>query len=103
MRNPQDGELLPCGRIIPNDPHLSTGSRLPCRGHKRYVGGPSDGHVSHLVYADPSDYPMYSGSALINGTRSWYEIDYEASDGVEVVYRFLGMGRELPQRTVTDD
>lgn len=29
---------------------------------------------------------------LSNGTRSWYEIDHEASEGKEVVYRFVGFG-----------
>ena len=46
------------------------------RGHKRYVGGCMDGVVAHLIYADPSDYPMYFGTALSGGQRSWYEIDY---------------------------
>jgi hypothetical protein len=71
-------------------------SGRPCKGHRRYVGGPSDGLVSHLLFAHPSDYPMYEGSMLIGGTRNWYEIDYEASVGVEAVYRFIGMGRYRP-------
>lgn len=29
-------------------------------------------------------------------------IDYEASDGVETVYRSIGYGKEFPHRTVTD-
>lgn len=77
----------------------------PCtkhKGHRRYVGGPRDGAVDGLIYAHPTDYPMTMGSALISGTRHWYEIDYEASDGVETVYRFIGYGKEFPQRTVTD-
>lgn len=66
------------------------------KGHKRWVGGCMDGQVSHLVHADPSDYPQTFGTMLRNGTRSWYEIDYEASEGTEVVYRFIGLGRTFP-------
>ena len=71
------------------------------KGHKRYTGGIMDGHVSHLLYADPSDYPQTTGTVLADGQRSWYEIDYDASAGTEVVYRFVGIGREFPQREVT--
>jgi hypothetical protein len=95
-------QVLPCGRVIRADLLLSAGSSQPCRGHKRYVGGPQDGSVSHMIHNTPSDFPMYVGSVLVNGTRSWYEIDYEASEGSEVVYQFIGMGREMPQRTVGD-
>lgn len=66
------------------------------RGHKRYIGGCMDGDVEHLVYADPSDYPQTLGTILRDGQRSWYEIDYEASEGTEAVYRFVGIGREYP-------
>jgi hypothetical protein len=65
------------------------------KGHRRYVGGRMDGQVSHLVYADPSDYPQTFGTVKRNGQRSWYEIDYEASEGTEAVYRFLGDAPEL--------
>ena len=68
------------------------------RGHKRYVGGCMDGDVSHLFYADPSDYPQAFGTVLTAGQRSWYEIDYDASEGAEAVYRFIGLGREFPQQ-----
>lgn len=66
------------------------------KGHRRYVGGCMDGTVQHLVYATPSDYPQTCGTVLRDGQRSWYEIDYDASDGTEVVYRFIGLGREFP-------
>lgn len=66
------------------------------RGHRRYVGGSMDGHVAHLIHAHPSDYPQTFGTMLRQGTRSWYEIDYDASDGTEVIYRFIGLGREFP-------
>jgi hypothetical protein len=66
------------------------------KGHSRYVGGCMDGRVSHHVYADPSDYPQHFGTVLRDGMRSWYEIDYEASAGTEVTYRFIGHGKEFP-------
>ena len=66
------------------------------RGHKRYVGGIMDGQVSHLVHAAAGDYPQTMGTAVRNGQRSWYELDYEASEGTEAVYRFIGIGREFP-------
>jgi hypothetical protein len=66
------------------------------KGHKRYAGGIMDGQVSHLIYADPSDYPQTLGTLKREGVRSWYEIDYEASEGTEVVYRFVGIGAEFP-------
>ena len=69
------------------------------KGHRHWVGGSMDGHVDHLIYAHPSDYPQTFGTLLRNGTRSWYEIDYEASEGTEVVYRFIGMGRDFPGPT----
>lgn len=55
-----------------------------------------DGHVAHLVSADPSDYPQTFGTLLRDGQRSWYELDYEASDGTEAVYRFIGHGKTFP-------
>lgn len=67
------------------------------KGHRHYVGGTMDGQTQHLVYATPSDYPMSFGTALRDGQRSWYEIDYDASHGTEVVYRFIGLGREFPR------
>jgi hypothetical protein len=67
------------------------------KGHKRYVGGIMDGHVAHLICADSSDYPQTLGTLLRDGQRSWYEIDYEASAGTEVTYRFVGIGPEFPQ------
>lgn len=70
------------------------------KGHKRYVGGRMDGDVYHLVCAHPSDYPQTFGTVLRDGVRSWYEIDYDASHGTEVVYRFIGMGRDFPKRAV---
>ena len=69
------------------------------KGHKRYVGGIMDGQVSHLIYADPSDYPQTMGTVLREGQRSWYEIDYDASEGTEAVYRFIGIGRDFPSFT----
>jgi hypothetical protein len=66
------------------------------KGHKRFIGGIMDGEVTHQIYADPSDYPQTFGTLLRDGMRSWYEIDYEASEGTEVVYRFIGHGRDLP-------
>jgi hypothetical protein len=67
------------------------------KGHRRWVGGRKDGHVDHLVHAAPSDYPQTWGSMLSNGTRSWYEIDHDVSEGEEVVYRFVGLGRDLTE------
>jgi hypothetical protein len=67
------------------------------KGHKYFVGGTMDGEVAHLVFAHPSDYPMTMGTTLRDGQRSWYEIDYEASEGTEVVYRFIGHGRNFPR------
>lgn len=72
------------------------------KGHKRYVGGIMDGEVAHLSKASPSDYPQTFGTLLRNGTRSWYEIDYEASEGTEVVYRFIGHGKTFPQAVSSD-
>lgn len=69
-------------------------------GHRYYVGGSLDGNVAHLAHATTSDYPQTVGTLLRDGQRSWYEIDYEASDGTEAVYRFVGIGREFPQREV---
>lgn len=67
------------------------------KGHRYYQGGSMDGTVQHLVYAAPSDYPQTFGTVLRDGQRSWYEIDYEASEGTEAVYRFIGAGREFPR------
>lgn len=53
------------------------------KGHRRFAGGIMDGEISHLLYADPSDYPQTIGTLLRDGQRSWYEIDYEASEGTE--------------------
>ena len=66
------------------------------KGHRYYRGGVMDGQIQHLVYANPSDYPQTKGTVLRDGQRSWYEIDYDASEGTEVVYRFIGLGREFP-------
>ena len=70
------------------------------KGHRYYVGGIMDGNTAHLIYADPSDYPQTIGTVLRNGQRSWYEIDYDRSDATEVVYRFIGHGRDFPQQGV---
>ena len=72
------------------------------KGHKRYVGGCMDGEVAHLIYARPSDYPQTVGTLLRDGQRSWYEIDFEVSEGTEVVYRFMGNGREFPRASFGD-
>jgi hypothetical protein len=69
-------------------------------GHRRYLGGSMDGKVDHLIYADPSDYPLTIGTVLRSGGRSWYELDQDASEGAEAVYRFIGYGAEFPQRPV---
>jgi hypothetical protein len=68
------------------------------KGHRRHVGGIMDGQVDHLTIAHPSDFPQTKGTLLRDGQRSWYEIDYDASVGTEVVYRFVGLGRDFPQR-----
>lgn len=70
------------------------------KGHRHYVGGSRDGEVAPMVYVTPSDFPQTIGGVLRGGVRSWYEIDYEASEGTEVVYRFVGVGKEFPQRPV---
>lgn len=70
------------------------------KGHKYYVGGCMDGNISHLVHAHPSDYPQTIGTILRDGQRSWYEIDYDASKGTEVVYRFIGISKEFPTKEV---
>jgi hypothetical protein len=66
------------------------------KGHRHYVGGSMDGKVSHLIYADPSDYPQTMGTIKRDGQRSHYEIDHEASNGTEVVYRHIGDMEHLP-------
>jgi len=76
----------------------------PClthKGHRRYLGGALDGQVAHLIHADPSDYPQTMSTGLRDGQRSWYELDYDASEGPEAVYRFIGNDREFPARIVT--
>lgn len=71
--------------------------RTGCKGHKHYTGGGSlDGRVSCLTFAEPSDYPSTLGTVRRGGARSWYEIDYELSEGTEAVYRFVGYGRDFP-------
>lgn len=67
------------------------------KGHKRFVGGILDGEVAHLVHADPSDYPQTFGTLLRYGQRSWYELDYDASEGTEAVYRMVGIGRTFEE------
>jgi hypothetical protein len=74
------------------------------KGHRYYFGGPRDGKVDHLVSATPSDFPMTLGSHMLLGRRrNWYEIDYDRSDGTEVAYRFIGDGKDFPQRAVAED
>lgn len=71
------------------------------KGHKRYTGGGSmDGQVTATIFAHPSDFPQTFGTVLRAGTRSWYEIDYEASEGTDVTYGFIGTGRDFPQREI---
>ncbi|WP_420123189.1 hypothetical protein [Nakamurella sp.] len=78
---------------------MADSPKLTChKGHRHYVGGIMDGQIAHLVDAFPSDYPQTFGTVLRGGQRSWYELDYEASDGTEAVYRCIGIGREFPQR-----
>lgn len=67
------------------------------KGHRRFVGGSEDGRVDHLIHAAPSDFWASYGTMLHNRTRSWYEIDHEASKGKEVVYRFVGLGRDVAE------
>lgn len=72
--------------------------RLTChKGHRHYVGGIMDGQVAHLVHAAPSDYPQTIGTVLRHGQRSWYELDYERSEGTEAVYRLVGLGRTFEE------
>lgn len=75
--------------------------RPTCKGHKRYIGGRMDGEVAHLTGAHPTDYPQTFGTLLRGGVRSWYEIDYEQSEGTEVVYRCIGISRDFPTREVS--
>lgn len=54
----------------------------PCRGHRKFDGGPLDGHVDHLVLTTPSDFPLtyrYPDGAF-------YERDLDR--GAEAVYRW---------------
>lgn len=76
--------------------------RPTCKGHKRYMGGIMDGQIAHMTGTHPTNYPQTFGTLLRNGTRSWYEIDYERSEGTEVVYRFIGMGKEFPRLEVSE-
>jgi len=83
----------------PRKEHLSTAACTDKnhKGHRYYTGGILDGHVAHLIYAHPSDYPQTTGTMLRDGTRSWYEIDYDASTTTEVIYRFIGQGASFPE------
>jgi hypothetical protein len=69
------------------------------KGHRRFVGGIMDGQVDHLIHGAPSDYPQTIGTLLRDGQRSWYELDYEASEGAQAVYRFIGLGRTFEDAT----
>lgn len=80
-----------------SDPSTAGCANPEHKGHRRYIGGIMDGQVAHLIYADPSDYPQTFGTVLVNGQRSWYEIDYDASEGTDAVYRLIGIGREFPR------
>lgn len=72
-----------------------------CKGHKRYTGGGSmDGQVSCLTFAHPSDFGQTLGTVMRSGTRSWYELDYERSEGAEAVYRFIGYGKTFPTKEI---
>jgi len=53
-------------------------------GHRRFVGGPLDGHVDHLVSVTWSDYPL--GFTYPSGARYERSLD----GGTEVEYRFTG-------------
>lgn len=55
-----------------------------------------------LTGSTPSDFPMHMGSHAFFGPRTWYEIDYDASDGIEVIYRYIGTGKDFPQRPLTE-
>ena len=78
--------------------HTQPTAEAAChKGHRRFIGGIMDGQVDHLVHAAPSDYPqtigtMCLGNAFGRGQRSWYELDYDASQGTEAVYRCVGVG-----------
>lgn len=69
------------------------------KGHRIWRGGIMDGQVTHLVDAYSGDYPQTFGTILRHGQRSWYEIDYDASEGNEVVYRCVGVGRTFEEAT----
>lgn len=70
------------------------------KGHRYFTGGRLDGDVHHLTGADPLEFPQTIGAmtlgAALGGPRSWYEIDYDASSGAEVVYRHIGDANSLP-------
>ena len=66
------------------------------KGHRRYIGGIMAGTTQHLTHANPSDYPQTQGTLLRDGQRSWYELDYDASQGTEAIYRFIGIGPDFP-------
>ena len=77
--------------------------RMDCskhKGHRYFHGGKRDGEVDHLVYDTPSDFPKTMGTVLRDGVRSWYEIDYDASEGSEVHYRCIGVCKDFPQRPI---
>lgn len=87
--------------LVPRSCATGKGSTMDCskhKGHKRYVGGIMDGEIAHLRSATSTDYPRTFGTLLRHGVRSWYEIDEEASEGTEVVYRCIGVSKEFPQR-----
>jgi hypothetical protein len=64
-------------------------------GHRYYRGGRRDGEIDHLVNPAPGDFFFTMGTILRDGQRSWYERDDLASNGTEVVYQFLGLGRRI--------
>lgn len=72
------------------------------KGHRRYVGGPLDGEVDHLVYAHASDFPMFCTYPMRD--NAMYERDLDG--GTEAVYRYVGQDQRLiapPVRPGSDD
>lgn len=65
---------------VKRDPECSR----PHAGHRRYVGGPLDGEVEHLVSAAPGDFPLF----VRHPTGSFYERDLDG--GTEATYRLVG-------------
>lgn len=53
------------------------------KGHRRFIGGRRDGHVDRLVYAHPSDYPLF----IQYPDGSFYERE-SLDGGTEAVYRY---------------